>query len=143
MKEILWKHPISLISILAEACLLLSPQTGTDTELRAQEREETAHGNLTIKCFLTPDTFSLRRCLPDYNPQFDSKKTLSYSYQRLFIDYFYGHLHSLVHQGPRELGAIKLKTLLTPSLSSCTTLLDSPQSAHHLRHSSMGTPKPN
>lgn len=66
---------------------------------------------------------SLRRCLPDYNPQFGSNKTLSYFYQRLFTDYFYGHLHSLVHQGPRELGAIKLKTLLPPSLSFCTTWL--------------------
>ena len=38
MKEILGKHPISLISLLVEACLLLLPLTGTDKELRAQER---------------------------------------------------------------------------------------------------------
>ena len=38
MKEILYKHPISLISVLGEACLLLSPPTGTDKEQRAQER---------------------------------------------------------------------------------------------------------
>ena len=38
MKEILYKHPISLISVPGEACLLLSPPTGTDKEQRAQER---------------------------------------------------------------------------------------------------------
>ena len=38
MKAILCKHPTSLISVLGEACLLLSPLTGTDKEQRAQER---------------------------------------------------------------------------------------------------------
>ena len=38
MKEILCKHPISLISVLGKACLLLSPLTGTDKEQRTQER---------------------------------------------------------------------------------------------------------
>ena len=37
MKEILGKHPISLISILGEACLTLSPLTGTYKEQRARE----------------------------------------------------------------------------------------------------------
>ena len=38
MKEILCKHPISLISVLGAACLLLSPLIGTNKEQRAQER---------------------------------------------------------------------------------------------------------
>ena len=38
MKEILCKHPISLISSLGEASQLLSPLTGTDEEQRAQDR---------------------------------------------------------------------------------------------------------
>ena len=38
MKVILCKHPMSLISVLGEACLFHSPLTGTDKEQRAQER---------------------------------------------------------------------------------------------------------
>ena len=38
MKEILCKHPISMISVLGVACQLLSPLIGTDKERRAQER---------------------------------------------------------------------------------------------------------
>ena len=38
MKEILCKHPISLISVLGAACQLLLPLTETDKEQRAQER---------------------------------------------------------------------------------------------------------
>ena len=38
MKEILCKHPISMISVLGVACLLLLPLTGTNKEERAQER---------------------------------------------------------------------------------------------------------
>ena len=40
MKEILCKHPISLISILGEACLILSPLTGTYKEQRARDRKQ-------------------------------------------------------------------------------------------------------
>ena len=38
VEEILCKYPISLISILGAACLLLSPLTWTNKEQRAQER---------------------------------------------------------------------------------------------------------
>ena len=38
MKEILCKHPISMISVLGVACQFLSPLIGTDKEERALER---------------------------------------------------------------------------------------------------------
>ena len=53
MKEILCKHPISMISVLGEACQFLSLPTGSDKEQRAQGRQETAHRNPSVKHSLT------------------------------------------------------------------------------------------
>ena len=48
MKEILCKHPISLISVLGEACLLLSPLAGIDKN-RGLKRDRKQHtGNLVL-----------------------------------------------------------------------------------------------
>ena len=38
MKEILCKHPISMITVLGAACQLLSPLIGADKEQKAEER---------------------------------------------------------------------------------------------------------
>ena len=53
MKEILCRRPVCLISVLGEACLPLSPLTGTNKEQRAQEWQETAQRNPPVKHALT------------------------------------------------------------------------------------------
>ena len=82
----------------------------------------------------------LRVCLPDYSPHFGSNKTLAYS---RYIDYFHKHLNSYDHQGLWENRAINLGNPLKPwSHLVSFILLDSPQSSHDLRHSSVGGPQP-
>ena len=52
MKEILCKHPVSLISVLGEACLLLSPRLGLIGTEGSRETGNT-HRNPTVKHSLT------------------------------------------------------------------------------------------
>ena len=69
MKEIPCKHPMSLSSVQGEACLLLWPLTGTDTEQRAPERQEAAHRTLTVKHPLTSACLPVRPRLPFPHPR--------------------------------------------------------------------------
>ena len=69
MKEIPCKHPMSLISIQGEACLLLWPLAGTDSEQRAPERQEAAHRTLAVKHPRTSARLPVRPSLPFPHPR--------------------------------------------------------------------------
>ena len=77
----------------------------------------------------------------EYNPQFGSNKMFPYSHYRLFIDYFFGCLNFWSPRTLRSRGCATrgpTQTLLPPSPLA---LLNSPQSAHDLRLSSVGRPQ--